>query len=241
MNGISPFPAPCDSPWCFCRSPTMASSSPRHRAPFTNTYSSFFYICTYVHVCLCACVYVRAVRARWKNTDHFLAFSHGQRHFTDIFHPSPSIPLSPTSRFATRGVDRPGMQSTLQGRGRYVIHRFVSANRDRGCDPSAGNWQWNSLRARGAFITYQFPNAAASIFRSVCYQSQPLRSSITPPVGHEFHRDRRGYRVRVYTISSENSNFSWCKTRAVYQDKMRIYGAIGRDYSSLNMKHTRHR
>lgn len=145
-------------------------------------YQYVFVFLLYTYIRVRACVYVRAVRSRWKNTDHFLAFSHGRRHFTDIFHPSPPIPFSPASRFATRGVDRPGMQSTFQGRGdRYVIYRFVSANRDRGCDPSAGNWQWNSLRARGAFITYRFPNAGASIFRSVCYQSQPLRSSITPP------------------------------------------------------------
>lgn len=100
MNGISPFPAHSPPLRCFCRSP-VASSSPRHHGPFTNIYSFFFYICMYV------CV--QAVRSRWKNTDHFLAFSVGQRHFTDIFHPLSASPFSLLSRVLRRGVDRPGM------------------------------------------------------------------------------------------------------------------------------------
>lgn len=102
MNGISPFPAHSPPLRCLRRSPTMASSSPRHHGPFTNIYSFFFYIRMYV------CV--QAVRSRWKNTDHFLAFFRRTATLYWHFPPSPnSRPFSLISRVSRRGVDRPGM------------------------------------------------------------------------------------------------------------------------------------
>lgn len=117
MNGISPFPAPCDSPWCHCRSLTMVAQQPSSaRAIYQYIFALLLYICIYTYICVYVCIHVQAVRSRWKNTDHFLAFSLGQRHFTDIFHPSPSLAPSLFPRVSRRGVDRPGMQSTFQGR-----------------------------------------------------------------------------------------------------------------------------
>lgn len=85
MNSISSFPTPFDSPLLAqrsCRSSTLEAQQPSSpRTIYQYPFALLLYI------------YARAVRSRWKNTDHFLAFFVGQRHFTDIFHPL-ALPLS---------------------------------------------------------------------------------------------------------------------------------------------------
>lgn len=83
MNGISPFPLSLSlSLPTHPSNPSIVSlhDGTRQPSPPRTIYQ-------YPFVLLLLYIYARAVRSRWKNTDHFLAFSVGQRHFTDIFHP----------------------------------------------------------------------------------------------------------------------------------------------------------
>lgn len=165
MNGISPFPAPFDSPLLLSLfhdgSPAALVTTDHLPIPIRL---SFIYM-----------LELSAPDGRIPTTfsrfsldsDTLLTFS---THSSSL---SLSIFLFPFRIKATIDPECSRLFKIENRIGSTPVRAIRLGESRQVCDPSAGNWQWNSLRARVQYLLH-----TASISRPVCYRLQLPRSLI---------------------------------------------------------------